>query len=171
MDISKYLKNEDVKISNEDIDIEKLTGDLRKGYVVEKDLTEKLQKAHAIDLETKAKEYTDKIAHLQNDYDSLVSKYDATTNELKTSNLKNAILSHGFRGTDIEEVVNLRTTMYKDITDDNEALSKVKERYGKVYFDEKSDTAPNEGPMNNTPPEVNKPVITRNTNIKDLMKN
>ena len=36
MDISKYLTNKDVSISNDDIDLEKLTSDIRKGYVEEK---------------------------------------------------------------------------------------------------------------------------------------
>ena len=36
MDISKYLTNKDVSISNDDIDLEKLTTDLRKGYIEEK---------------------------------------------------------------------------------------------------------------------------------------
>ena len=35
MDISKYLTNKEVTISNDDLDIEKLTQDLRKGYVLE----------------------------------------------------------------------------------------------------------------------------------------
>lgn len=170
MDIRKYLKK-DVEISNDDIDIEKLTEDLRKGYVSEKDITERLQGEHNKALEEKTKEYTQKIATLQNDYDSLTAKYNESTNQVKTSNLKVAILSQGFRGEDVDEVANLRTTAYANITDDNEALSKVKERYGKVYFETQNDSAPNEGPMNNTPQPEEKPVITRNTSIKDLMKN
>ena len=170
MDIRKYLKK-DVEISNDDIDIEKLTEDLRKGYVSEKDITERLQGEHNKALEEKTKEYTQKIATLQNDYDSLTAKYNESTNQVKTSNLKVAILSQGFKGTDIDEIVKLRTTAYQEIADDNEALGQIKERYGKVYFDEKVDTAPNEGPMNTTPTAEVKPVITRNTQIKDLLKN
>ena len=170
MDIKKYLKK-DVEISNDDIDFEGLTADLRKGYVVEKDLTAKLQKQYEDDLAAKTKEYTSKIASMQNDYDSLSTKYNESSNQVKTSNLKVAILSQGFKGTDIDEIVKLRTTAYQEIADDNEALGQIKERYGKVYFDEKVDTAPNEGPMNTTPTAEVKPVITRNTQIKDLLKN
>ena len=170
MDIKKYLKK-DVEISNEDFDIEKLTEDLRKGYVVEKDLTSKLQKQYEDDLAEKTKEYTAKITSLQNDYDSLTSKYNESSNQIRTSNLKVAILSNGFKGEDVEEVANLRTTAYENVADDNEALSKIKERYGKVYFDDKVDIAPNEGPMNTTPSTKVEPVITRNTKIQDLIKN
>ena len=170
MDIKKYLKK-DVELTNEDVDIEGLTADLRKGYVVEKDITAKLQKQYEEDLANKTKEYTSKIASMQNDYDSLSAKYNESSNQIKTSNLKVAILSNGFKGEDIEEVAKLRTTMFGDITDDNEALGKVKERYSKVYFDTKVDVAPNEPKMNTTPAAVEQPVITRNTSIKDLMKN
>ena len=170
MDIKKYLKK-DVEISNDDIDIEKLTEDLRKGYVVEKDYATKLQKEYEESLAEKTKEYTQKIASMQNDYDSLSTKYNETAGQIKTSNLKVAILSNGFKGADIDEVVKLRTTAYQEIADDNEALGQIKERYGKVYFDDKVEAAPNESLMNTTPPADVKPVITRNTNIKDLMKN
>lgn len=169
MDIKKYLKK-DVEISNDDIDTDKLIEDLRKGYVVEKDLTSKLTKEFEDSLAEKTKEYTNKIATMQNDYDSLSAKYNETTNQIKTSNLKVAILSNGFQSKDVDEVAKLRTAMYGDITDDNEALSKVREQYGKVFFETKIDTAPNEGKMNTTPPSEVKPEITRNTNIKDLIK-
>lgn len=168
MDIKKYLKK-DVELSNEDVDIEGLTADLKKG--VEKDITAKLQKQYETDLAAKTKEYTDKIASMQNDYDSLSAKYNTNADELKLSNLKNTILSNGFKGEDVAEVANLRTTMYKEITDDNEALEKVKERYGKVYFETNVNQAPNEPKMQTTPAAVEQPVITRNTSIKDLMKN
>lgn len=170
MDIKKYLKK-DVEISNDDIDIEKLTEDLRKGYVVEKDFQAKLQKQYETDLAEKTKEYTQKIASMQNDYDSLSAKYNENAEQVKTSNLKVAILSQGFKGEDINEVVKLRTTAYSDVADDDEALGQIKERFGKVYFDEKVGTAPNEGPMNTTPTAEQKPVINRNTSIKDLIKN
>ena len=34
MDISKYLKNKDIQLSNDDINVEKLENDIRKGYVL-----------------------------------------------------------------------------------------------------------------------------------------
>ena len=169
MDIKKYLKK-DVEISNDDIDIEGLTAELRKGYVVEKDIQARLQKQYEDDLAAKTKEYTSKIASMQNDYDSLTAKYNESANQLKTSNLKTAILSQGFKGEDIDEVVKLRTTAYKDVADDVEALGQIKGRFGKVYFEEKVDSSPNEGPMNTTPTAEVQPVINRNTSIKDLMK-
>lgn len=171
MDINKYLKNKEIQITNEDIDIESLTNDLRKGFVNEKDITDKLTKNFENELTEKTKELTGKVASLQNDYDALTTKYDESVSQRKTSDLKLSIISNGFKSDDVEEVLNLRTTRFKDITDDNEALSKVKEQYGKVFFDTKVDTAPNEPKMNTTNVVSEpKPVITRNTGIKDLMK-
>ena len=169
MDITKYLKK-DVEISNDDIDMERLTNDLRKGYVVEKDYQERLQKEFDTKLAESSKESTQKYTTLQNDYDSLTAKYDELVNQNKTNSLKVSILSNGFKSDDIDEVAKLRTTMYADITDDNEALTKVKERYKQVYFDTKVDTAPNEAKMNTTPPVEHKVEITRNTSLKDMMK-
>ena len=166
MDIKKYLKNKDVELTEEDFDMEKLTNDLRKGYVVEKDVRKQFED----ELAEKTKEYTTKIASMQNDYDSLNSKYTEQAGQVKASNLKVAILSNGFKGEDIDQVSKLRTNIYGDITDDTEALNKVKEQYGKVFFETKQDTAPEEKPMQTTPAEAPKPVITRNTSIKELMK-
>ena len=169
MDIKKYL-NKDVEISNEDIDIERLTNDLRKGYVVEKDITDRLNKEYEDKLAQATKENTTKIASLQNDFDSLTTKYNEAVNQNKTNSLKVAILQNGFRVEDTDEVAKLRTTMYQDITDDNEALNKVKDRFKQVFFETKVDTAPNEAKMNTTPPVEHKVEITRNTSIKDLLK-
>ena len=167
MDIKKYL-NKDVEISNEDIDIERLTNDLRKGY--EKDVTDRLNKEYEDKLAQATKENTTKIASLQNDFDSLTTKYNEAVNQNKTNSLKVAILQNGFKAEDTDEVVRLRTTMYQDITDDNEALNKVKDRFKQVYFATNTDIAPNEPKMNTTPPVEHKVEITRNTSIKDLMK-
>ena len=169
MDITKYLKK-DIEITNDDIDVEKLTNDLRKGYVVEKDYQEKLQKEYETKLAESNKEMTQKYTSLQNDFDSLTTKYNEAVNQNKTNSLKVAILQNGFRAEDTDEVVKLRTTMYQDITDDNEALGKVKERYKQVYFDTKVDTAPNEAKMNTTPPVEHQVEITRNTSLKDMLK-
>lgn len=169
MDIKKYL-NKDIELSNDDIDIEKLTNDLRKGYVVETEITDRLNKEYEDKLAQATKENTTKIATLQNDFDSLTTKYNEAVNQNKANSLKVSILSNGFKSDDIEEVARLRTTMYQDITDDNEALNKVKERFKQVYFGTNVDTAPNESKMQTTPPVEHKPQITRNTSIKDLMK-
>ena len=45
MDISKYLTNKDIQLSNDDINIEKLEKDLRKGYVLSDEVENARQEA------------------------------------------------------------------------------------------------------------------------------
>ena len=178
MDISKYLTNKDVSISNDDIDFEKLTTDLRKGYVEEKqanaNLESRLKEVNA-DYENKLKsareETTTKLTELQNSYDDLNSKYAEQSNKLRESNLRVTISEAGFNSNDFDRVQKLRTTYYNDVENDTEAVQKIKEEFGKVYFESKQNQAPNESKFNNSngtkEPDV---VITRNTSIKDMIR-
>ena len=45
MDISKYLTNKDIQLSNEDINFEKLEKDIRKGYVLSEEVENARQEA------------------------------------------------------------------------------------------------------------------------------
>ena len=45
MDIKKYIKNKDIEITNDDIDITKLENDLRKGYELSSDVENRVSKA------------------------------------------------------------------------------------------------------------------------------
>lgn len=173
MDISKYLTNKDVSISNDDIDLDKLTTDLRKGYIEEKLVEARVQEATK-DYENKLKvakeETTTQLANLQNSYDDLNNKYTEQANKLKSANLRVAISEAGFNSTDSERVQKLRTTYYGDIENDAEAVQKIKEEFGKVYFEQKQNQAPNEAGFNSNSSKQPDVVITRNTKISDLMK-
>ena len=177
MDISKYLTNKDVSISNDDIDLEKLTTDLRKGYIEEKtanaNIEAKVKEATA-DYENRLKtakdETTTKLTELQNSYDDLNNKYAEQSNKLKSANLRVAISEAGFNSNDVERVQKLRTTYYGDIESDTEAVQKIKEEFGKVYFEQKQNQAPNEASFGGSKgSKENDVVITRNTSIKDMM--
>lgn len=174
MDISKYLTNKDVSISNDDIDLDKLTTDLRKGYIEEKSVESKIKEATAdyeSRLKTAKEEATAEATKWQNSYDDLNNKYTEMGNKLKSANQRVAIVEAGFNSSDVEKVQKLRTTYYGDIENDAEAVQKIKEEFGKVYFEQKQNHAPNEGSFNNQggtkEPDV---VITRNTGIKDLIR-
>lgn len=173
MDISKYLTNKDVSISNDDIDLDKLTTDLRKGFVEEKTVEARVQEATK-DYENKLKvakeETTTQLANLQNSYDDLNNKYTEQANKLKSANLRVAISEAGFNSTDSEKVQKLRTTYYGDIESDTEAVQKIKEEFGKVYFEQKQNQAPNESGFSSNSTKEPDVVITRNTKISDLMK-
>lgn len=177
MDIKKYLTNKDIEITNDDIDIEKLTKDLRKGYI---DETEAKSNAKATyetemkdlkrDFEERAKLAESKYTSLEASYNDLNSRYTEQTNLLKASELRSVALENGFKSSDVEEVSKLRTSLYNDVEDDTEAVQKIKERYGKSFFENSNTKAPDESKFGSTESKPADVVITRKTSIKELMK-
>ncbi len=178
MDITKYLKNKDITISNDDIDVEKLTKDLRKGYIEESEAKASAKAKYDADikdlrkeLEEKATLAESKYTVLENSYNDLNSRYTEQSKELTAQKLRGVALENGFAPSDVEEVSKLRTSLYSDIQDDAEAVQKIKDRYGKSFFDNSMTKAPDEknfGSGNQTKkPDV---VVTRHTSIQDLMK-
>lgn len=175
MDIKKYITNKDIEISNEDINIDKLTNDLRKGYVLSNEVDAQIKSAVDEANKTSSSNY----AELQSKYDELTKKFEDTearnvtlTNEKKTISLQRDMVSLGFEEKDFDEVSKLRTSLYGEEQDDKKALSQIMDKfkgtYGKV---ETTPVVPNEAGFNSnqtiTPTEPN---ITRKTNIKDIMK-
>ena len=84
LDITKYLKNKDITISNDDLDLEKLSNDMRKGYTKNSDI--------------KAPDYTgyvkkDDFDKLQTDYTTLETNYNNTIKTLGETNEKMARIS------------------------------------------------------------------------------
>ena len=174
MDITKYLTNKDVELSNDDINWDKLEKDVRKGYVDEKSIKEELQaefKTKEDDYKNQLTELTKKYADLETTYNGVNEKYNDTTNSLKEANLTATILRNGFNDADVEKVSKLRTGVFGEIEDDNQAVQNIKEQYGKVFFEDPTTKAPDEANFNTT--NTTKPdniVITRNTSIKNFMK-
>lgn len=173
MDISKYITNKDIQLSNDDINIEKLEKDIRKGYVS----SEEVENARSEAL----KEGTSKFTELESKYASLEKNYTAleTRNtELSNSNrglkLENEMISQGFRPEYFEEVKKLRNSLYADEEDDNKAISGIKERFSATYFPVKEEpkaqaNIPEETKFTQTPSiPVSEVKITRKTSIKDL---
>ena len=168
MDIKKYLKNKDVEISNDDIDVEKLQKDLTKGMHTDDELQAEIAKVKE-GFANDSKTLNEKLATLQTDYDSLSNKYTEQTQKLKDKNLLNAMLEQGFKSSNFEEVSKLRTSLYGDEADDTKAVQMVKEHFGKVYFDDPKGQAPNEGSFETKKAKTNDIVITRNTSLSQLM--
>jgi hypothetical protein len=175
MDILKYITNKDVELSNDDFNIEKLTKDIRKGYVEEKEAKAEYEaefKAKEDDYKNQIADLTKKYADLENSFNGITEKYNTTTEALKSSNLTNTILKNGFNEADVEKVSKLRTGVFNEIEDDNEAVQNIKEQYGKVFFEDPTTKAPDEAGFN-AKTNVSKDseiVITRNTSIKNLIK-
>lgn len=173
MDISKYITNKDIQLSNDDINIEKLEKDIRKGYVS----SEEVENARSEAL----KEGTSKFTELESKYASLEKNYTAleTRNtELSNSNrglkLENEMISQGFKPEYFEEVKKLRNSLYADEEDDNKAISGIKERFSATYFPPREEpkaptNIPEETKFTQTPSiPVSEVKITRKTSIKDL---
>lgn len=175
MDIKKYITNKDIEITNDDINIDKLTNDLRKGYVASSEVDSQIKSA----VEEANKTSSSTLAEIQSKYDDISKKYEDVearnvnlTNEIKNVSLQRDMVSLGFEEKDFDEVSKLRTSLYGEEQDDKKALSQIMDKfkgtYGKV---ETQPIVPNEAGFNSnqttTPVE---PKITRLTSIKDIMK-
>lgn len=134
MDFTKYVKNKDLQIKNDDIDIEKLTKDLREGYISSDDLSAKItagineEKAKWNPKESK--DYTD----LQNSYDTAIKDLNTANETIKTKNLELEMMSKGFKKDDFKEVSNLRNSLYADEKDDSKAIESIATRFKDTYF-------------------------------------
>lgn len=170
MDISKYLKNKDIELSNDDINIEKLEKDIRKGYV----LSEEIDKAKDEVLKDSTSKYTEletKYNNLDKSYNDLQAKNVEQTNTIGGLKLQVEMMDQGFSKDKFEEVSKLRSSLYADETDDAKAISMIKENFGGTYFPktEKKAEVPNETNFS-TPPKPAEPIkITRKTSIRDLV--
>ena len=121
MDIKKYITNKDIEISNDDINIERLTNDLRKGYVLSSEVDSQVKSAVDEANKTSSSNY----AKLQSDFDELSKKFEDTearnvalTNEKKTISLQRDMVSLGFEEKDFDEVSKLRASLYAEEQDE-----------------------------------------------------
>ena len=171
MDISKYLTNKDIQLSNEDINLEKLEKDIRKGYV----LSEEVENARNESI----KESTSKYAELETKYNSLEKTYnDLQAKNVEQNNvigglkLQVEMTNQGFKQDKFEEVAQLRNTLFKDETDDSKAISLIKEKFGATYFPQQETKVevPNDSNFSTKNTQPREIKITRNTRITDLMK-
>ena len=175
MDIKKYITNKDIEISNDDFNIDKLTNDLRKGYVLSSEVDSQIKSA--VDEANKSSSST--LAELQSKYDDISKKYDDMearnvnlTNQVKTVSLQRDMVSLGFEEKDLDEVSKLRSSLYGDEQDDKKALSQIMDKFKGTYGKpEKAPVVPNEAGFNsNQTTTPNEPRITRKTSIKDIIR-
>lgn len=171
MDISKYITNKDIQLSNDDINIEKLEKDIRKGYV----LSEEVENARQEALKQNTATYTEleeKYNKLEKSYNDIEARNTELTNGTKGLKLQVEMVSQGFKKENLEEISALRNSLFKDEEDDAKAVAMIKEKYKATYFPEteKKVEVPNESNFNSTnSPEKKEIVITRKTGIKDLI--
>lgn len=168
MDIKKYLNNKDIELSNEDINFEKLEKDIRKGYV----LSDEVETARAEALKESTANYSaleDKYTKLEKSYNDLEARNTELTNHEKGLKLQVEMISQGFNKEVLDEVAQLRNSLFANEADDAKAIGMIKEKYGATYFPKTQVDIPNETNFNKAdvkPKEIN---ITRNTSLKDLV--
>lgn len=170
MDISKYLTNKDIQLSNEDINFEKLEKDIRKGYV----LSEEVENARQEALKENTAHYTEleeKYNKLEKSYNDIETRNTQLTNNERGLKLQVEMVSQGFKKENLEEISALRNSLFKDEEDDAKAVAMIKEKYKATYFPEpeKTPSVPNETSFNSTTKPKEEIKITRKTSLKDLI--
>ena len=170
MDITKYLKNKDIELSNDDINIEKLEKDIRKGYVS----SDEVDKARTEALKENTANYTEleeKYNKLEKSYNDIETRNTELTNSTKGLKLQVEMVSQGFKKENLEEISALRNSLFKDEEDDAKAISMIKEKYKATYFpeSEKVIEVPNESEFNSTTKPKEEIKVTRKTSLKDLI--
>lgn len=172
IDLSKYLKNKDVQITNEDFDLDAMEKEIYKGYTKNSDIKAPDYSGYV------KKEDFDK---LQSDYTTMENNYNNQAKILSDTNekmarvsLESKLVRKGFKEENFDEVVKLRNSLYADEKDDQKAVDIIAERFKNTYFAEEKTPytpAPNEngGVNGNNGSKTNDIKITRNTSIKDLI--
>ena len=170
-DITKYLKNKDIKITNDDLDLNAIEKDVYEGYTKNSEIKQPDYSGYV------AKTDFDK---LQTDYTTLENNYNTTVKTLSDTNKKMARVSlesklvrKGFKEENFDEVVKLRKSLYADEKDDQKAVDQIAEKFKNTYFPVKEtgqtyNQAPNEGSNKSGNSKKQDIKITRSTSIKDL---
>lgn len=170
-DITKYLKNKDVKVKNEDFDFDALRNDVLKGYVREADATKGMIKKSDYD------ELTAKYADLETNYNNTLKTLSDTNDKMKKVSLEKTMISRGFKEDQFEKVAKMRSSLYEDEKDDAKAIENIATDFKATFFPESQNNngsnIPNETNFNgnvgeNSNKNINDIKITRNTSLRNL---
>ena len=171
MDITKYLTNKDIQLSNDDINIEKLEKDIRKGFVS----SEEVEKAREEALKESTASFSEmegKVNKLEKTLADTEARNAELTNLNKKSRLEVEMVSQGFKKEQLDEVAKLRYSLFPDEEDDNKAISMIKEKYNATYFPTetvKQVEIPEETKFNQPIKKSEDINITRKTSMSNLI--
>lgn len=167
--IENYLKNKDIQISDNDMDMEALGTELRKGYVLEKDVQTRIDNA-VKEANTQA---TANYTTLESNYNETVKNLNAVNEKNATLNLQMKMLKHGFKEENFNEIATLRNSLYKDEKDDEKAIASIAEKFKNTYFEREKEGSletPPDGKFGSAGGKDKKEIkINRNTSISDLV--
>lgn len=177
IDLTKFVKNKDLKLSNDDIDLEGLESEIRKGYTKDSDVKAQIKEATK---DMVAKSDFDKVnsdlSAMTNNYNNTVKTLNDTNEKMAEISFNSKLAENHFNKKDYQEVREIRNSIFKDVKDDNEAISKIAEKFKGTYFPNSDKTgdgftkAPNESSLkNNNVEKGNEIHITRKTRVKDLL--
>lgn len=174
MDIKKYIKNKDIELSNDDINIEKLEQDIRKGYVLSSDVDTQIENAVNEVKKTSKTEY-DKIVAENTTLQNNIADYEKRNTDLaernKTLTLENVMTREGFKQEDFKDISSMRYSMYGEEKDDVKAIASIKEKFKDTYFPTPVVEKPKDDlPINNGVVKPVEPKVNRFTKIKDIIK-
>ena len=169
MDISKYLTNKDIQLSNEDINFEKLEKDIRKGYVSSEEI-ENTRKSVTDELNKNYSQLEEKYNQLQKSYDDIEARNTQLTSNENNLKLEVEMVSQGFKKEQFEEISTLRNSLFKEETDNAKAISMIKEKYHSTYFPETQVEVPNETSFETSSKPKEEIKVTRKTSIRDLLR-
>lgn len=172
MDIKKYIKNKDIELSNDDFNIDKLESDLRKGFVSQDEVEERVSKA-VDEIKTSSKTEYDTLKKQYEELQNNVNDYEKRNTDLveknKSLSLENVMTRAGFKEEDFKDISAMRYSMYGEL-DDVKAIDSIKEKYKNTYFPTQPEKPKDDLPINNGVSKPVEPKVNRLTKIKDLMK-
>ena len=127
IDITKYLKNTDITLSNDDLDLNKLSNDLRKGYTKNSDIEKPDYSGYVKkdDFDKLQKDYT----NLENNYNTTIKTLNDTNEKMARVSLESKLVRKGFKEENFDEVVKLRNSLYAEEKDDQKAVDQIAEKF------------------------------------------
>lgn len=171
IDLTKYLKNKDIKFKNDDFDIEALSNDIKT------EATKGLVSKTEVDNAVKAKdtEWTGKYSALETNYNNTVKQLGDTNSNMAKVSLEKTMVLKGFKEDKFDEVSKLRSSLFADEKDDAKAIDSIADKFKGTYFAESAPvkpTVPNEAGLKGNPQGTNNagaPVkIDRNTPLSNM---
>lgn len=172
MDIKKYIKNKDIEVSNDDFNIDKLENDLRKGFISQEEVEERVSKA-VEEVKTSSKTEYDTLKKQYEELQNNVNDYEKRNTDLveknKSLTLENVMTREGFKEDDFKDISAMRYSMYGDL-DDVKAIQSIKEKYKNTYFPTQPEKPKDDLPINNGTSQPVEPKVNRLTSIKELLK-
>ena len=114
IDLTKYLKNKDVKITNEDFDLEAMSKDVYKDYTKTSEIKAPKDMVSKSDFEKLQSDY----ATLESNYNTAVKSLSDTNEKMNRVSLESKLVRKGFKDEDFDEVVKLRNSLYAEEKDD-----------------------------------------------------